>query len=217
MRGYTGFDLTVYGAARYLHSGHYGNWAPNPAMRLSQLLATMKDGEGKVTIEGFYDSVAPLTDADREALKTLPDYDDELRRELGLAATEGGDATLAERLLLPSFNVRGMESGAVGEAARNVIPTEATASLDIRLVKANDPAEMIDLVEAHIRKDRVGEEIYASIFKKIDLGDFVGIVGTPMRTKTNELTFPSFDPYSRQPSYKACAVEIRKFEYWEKK
>jgi acetylornithine deacetylase/succinyl-diaminopimelate desuccinylase-like protein len=152
VRGYTGFDLTVYGASRYLHSGHYGNWAPNPAMMLAQLLASMKDDAGNVVIEGFHDSTAPVGQAERDAIAVLPDFDDALRRELGLAATEGGNAPLAERILMPSLNVRGMVSAAVGDAARNVIPTTATASVDVRLVKGNDPQGMLDVVERHLRK-----------------------------------------------------------------
>ncbi len=152
VRGYTGIEITVYGAGRYLHSGHYGNWAPNPAMRLARLLASMKDASGEVLVEGFYDSTAPVGVDELEAMATLPDYDGELRRELGLAETEAANAALAERLLIPSLNVHGMASAAVGEAARNIIPTEATASIDIRLAKGNDPAEMLDLVEAHVRE-----------------------------------------------------------------
>lgn len=151
VRGYTGLDITVYGATRYLHSGHYGNWAPNPALVLAHLLSTMRTPDGRVLIEGFESSTVPPGDAERAAIAALPDYDDELRRELGLAESEGGNAPLAERLLQPSFNVRGMESAAVGERARNVIPTSATASIDIRLAKGNDPEEMLDRVEAHVR------------------------------------------------------------------
>ncbi len=153
VRGYTGFDLTVYGASRYLHSGHYGNWAPNPAIDLARLLAGMKGADGRVTIDGFYDDTVAPGAAERAALDRLPAVEAALRHELQLAAgaTEGGGATLAERLLLPSFNVRGMQSAAVGSGARNVIPIEATASVDIRLVKGNDPERMLDVVEAHLR------------------------------------------------------------------
>ncbi len=151
VRGYAGLDLTVYGATRYLHSGHYGNWAPNPAEELARLLAGLEDGNGRVLVAGFYDRMAPVGEAERRALDELPAIDEALRRELGLAATEAGSAPLAERLLLPSLNVRGMASGAVGEAARNVIPTEATASLDLRLVQGNDPVAMQERVEAHLR------------------------------------------------------------------
>ena len=152
VRGITGMEITVYGATRYLHSGHYGNWAPNPAMMLSQLLASMKDESGRVLIDGYYDSVQPLTDAQRRALALVPENGDALRRELGLMHSEAEDAPYVERLLLPSLNVRGFVSGTVGETARNVIPNTATASIDIRLVKGNDPVGMIELVEAHIRK-----------------------------------------------------------------
>ena len=151
VRGYTGLDLETYGANRYLHSGHYGNWAPNPAQVLVNLLSTMKDPDGRVLIEGFYDSTMPISDAEREAMSLLPDFDDQLRIELGLAATEAENAPLAERLLIPSFNIRGLSSATVGEQARNIIPKEATASIDIRLAKGNNPIEILDLVEEHIR------------------------------------------------------------------
>ena len=152
VRGVTGLEVTVYGATRSLHSGHYGNWAPVPGFLLADLLATMKDETGRVLIDGFYDTVAPLGALEREALANLPSYDETLRQELGLARTEGEGASLAERLLLPSLTVRGLSSGNVGARARNIIPASATAALGIRLVKGNDPQAMIDLVENHIRK-----------------------------------------------------------------
>jgi acetylornithine deacetylase/succinyl-diaminopimelate desuccinylase-like protein len=152
VRGYAGLEITVYGASRYLHSGHYGNFAPNPALELARLLAGMKDADGRVTVEGFYDTVTPLGAAERRALAAVPPFEDELRHELGLAASEGGDARYDERIALPSLNVRGFVSGTVGATARNVIPPEATASIDLRLVKGNDPAAMLALVEAHVRR-----------------------------------------------------------------
>jgi acetylornithine deacetylase/succinyl-diaminopimelate desuccinylase-like protein len=152
VRGITGVDITVYGANRYLHSGHYGNWAPNPPMMMAQLLASMKDESGYVTIDGFYDDVAPVEPAIEEAAKTIPPIDDELRQTFGLAATEADNAPYLDRMLVPSLNVRGFESGAVGTKARNVIPPTATVSIDVRLAKGNDPARMLEKVEAHIRK-----------------------------------------------------------------
>jgi acetylornithine deacetylase/succinyl-diaminopimelate desuccinylase-like protein len=150
VRGVTGLELTVYGPVRPLHSGHYGNWAPVPGRLLAQLLASFYDADGKVAVAGFYDSVAPLGDAERAALAKLPNDDDALRRELGLAASEGGSA-LAERLLLPSLTIQGLASANVGELAQNVIPATATANLGIRLVAGNDPVKMMDLVETHVR------------------------------------------------------------------
>lgn len=151
VRGVTGMELTVYGANRSLHSGHYGNWSPVPGTLLANLLASMKDATGKVLIEGFYDTVEPLGDEEREALAALPDVDPFLRESFGLVQSEEGNAPIGERLLMPSLTIRGLSSGNVGELARNVIPSTATASLGIRLVKGNDPEHMKDLVEQHIR------------------------------------------------------------------
>jgi acetylornithine deacetylase/succinyl-diaminopimelate desuccinylase-like protein len=152
VRGVTGLEVTAYGANRNLHSGHYGSWAPVPGQLLAELIASMKDSTGGVTIDGFYDTVEPVGEAERAALDALPPYDDELKRELGLAWTEGEGVPLPERLLLPALTVKGLASANVGELARNVIPSTATASLGVRLVRGNDPARMLDLIEAHIRK-----------------------------------------------------------------
>ncbi|MDX2153784.1 MAG: M20/M25/M40 family metallo-hydrolase [Bryobacteraceae bacterium] len=151
-RGVIAFDLTVYGPRRELHSGHYGNWAPNPAMALAQLLATLKDPSGKVTVEGFYDGIAPLTPSERAALASAPDNDDELRRELLIGETEGEGRKLIDLINQPSLNVRGLQSAGVGPEARNVVPATATASLDIRLVKGMDPDAAVNRVIEHIRR-----------------------------------------------------------------
>jgi acetylornithine deacetylase/succinyl-diaminopimelate desuccinylase-like protein len=150
-RGITELDITIYGATRGLHSGHYGNWAPNPALMLAQLLAKMKDEHGHVLIPGFYDSTAPIGSDERAALDALPDYDVALKKELGLVRTDGSGRRLPEVLLEPSLNIRGFTSGNTGAQASNVIPPSATASLDIRLVKGNVPAQMLELVEAFVR------------------------------------------------------------------
>ena len=152
VRGTISFELTVYGANRELHSGHYGNWAPNPAMRLSRLLASMKDEDGRVLIKGFYDRVEPLGAIEHKAIAEAPDSDAELMRSLGFAQAEGGGKELIELLHLPSFNIRGLQSATVGDNARNVVPAKATAAIDIRLVKGTDRYHMRALVENHIRE-----------------------------------------------------------------
>lgn len=152
VRGVTSLEITVYGANRFLHSGHYGNWSPNPALMMAKLLASMKDESGRVAIAGFYDDVQPLSSTERAALEAVPNVDHQLRAQFGLAESEMDGTSLAESLLLPSLNIKGFESGAVGAKARNVIPSTATAALDIRLVKGNDPQTMLDRVEAHIQK-----------------------------------------------------------------
>ena len=151
VRGDVNLDVTVYGPARPLHSGHYGNWAPNPAMRLARLLATMKDEEGRVTIAGFYDDVVPLSGEERAAIAAAPSPDAQLREELALGETDGGGAGLAELVHLPSLNVNGIRSADVGDNARNVIPTVATATLDLRLVLGNEVDRQVERVIDHIR------------------------------------------------------------------
>ena len=151
VRGTMGLEMTVFGPTRALHSGHYGNWAPNPAAMLAELIASMRDAEGRITIPGFYAEVRPISTAERAALTTMPDVDAELKRDLGLGRTEGGGAPLPERIMLPALNVRGLESGNVGALAANAIPTEARASIDFRLVPDQTPQRVRELVEAHLR------------------------------------------------------------------
>ena len=151
-RGDTNVDITVYGANRPLHSGHYGNWAPNPALLLARLLASMKDDRGRVTIAGWYDDAEPLGQAERRAIAAAPQYDDELKHQLGLAQTEGEGKSLLELINLPSLNINGISSGDVGSLARNVIPTTAAAVLDLRLVKGNDYKRQVQRLTEHIRK-----------------------------------------------------------------
>jgi acetylornithine deacetylase/succinyl-diaminopimelate desuccinylase-like protein len=111
----------------------------------------MKQETGEILVEDFNEHTAPITEADREAFATLPDYDDQVREELGLTWTEYDNRALIESYMYPTLTIRGMESGNTGELARNVIPTKAVASLGIRLAKGNDPEEMKDKVEDHIR------------------------------------------------------------------
>ena len=152
VRGSMGMEVTVYGASRNLHSGHYGNWAPDTGNILARLLSSMKDDTGRVLIEGWYDTVEPIGEEERAALEGMPAWDQELKRELGLVRTEGEPETLPERLMVPALNVRGITSGNTGELARNVIPNTAVAALGIRLVKGNDPAHLRELVVDHIRR-----------------------------------------------------------------
>jgi acetylornithine deacetylase/succinyl-diaminopimelate desuccinylase-like protein len=151
-RGDIGLEITVYGPVRALHSGHYGNWAPNPAMELSRLLAAMKDANGRVLIDGYYDDVVSLSPLEKQWLAKMPDNDAELEHELGIAKPEGGGKKLAELLQEPSLNIRGFSSAYVGEHAQNVVPDEAEASIDARLVKGEDPRKKYEQIVEFIRK-----------------------------------------------------------------
>jgi acetylornithine deacetylase/succinyl-diaminopimelate desuccinylase-like protein len=150
-RGVTELDLTLYGPIHELHSGHYGNWAPNPAMMLARLLASMKDDDGHVLIGHFYDGIEPLTETEKRAIAEAPDVDADLMRELALGRVEGGGKKLVELINLPSLNVRGMSSARTGDKASNVIPATATATIDIRLVKGIDANTAARRVMEHIR------------------------------------------------------------------
>jgi acetylornithine deacetylase/succinyl-diaminopimelate desuccinylase-like protein len=151
-RGDIGLDITVYGPVRALHSGHYGNWAPNPAMELSRLLASMKDADGRVLIDGYYDDVVPLNGLEKKAVDEMPVNDADLERELGIAKPEGGGKKLFELLQEPSLNIRGLQSAYVGEHAQNVVPDRAEASLEARLVKGEDTQKKFEQIAGFIQK-----------------------------------------------------------------
>jgi acetylornithine deacetylase/succinyl-diaminopimelate desuccinylase-like protein len=149
-RGVTDVEMTVYGPNRALHSGHYGNWAPNPIITLTHLIDSMRARDAQILIDHFYEDVAPLTDAERTAVANTPPFDDQIKSELALGRTEG--ASLNEQILKPALNLRGIAAGNVGEKASNSIPTEARASIDFRLVPNQTPEHVRELVEAHVAK-----------------------------------------------------------------
>ena len=151
-RGVTPVDITVYGPRVELHSGHYGNWAPNPAMSLARLLASMKDDNGRVLVDHFYDDVEPLGPVEKQALAEAPSIDAELMRQLWLGSTDGGPRTLNELITVPSLNIRGMASSRTGAQASNVIPASATVTMDIRMVKGMDGRKTGQQIADHIRK-----------------------------------------------------------------
>ncbi len=153
-RGIVSVQLTAYGPAHPLHSGHYGNWAPNPAERLAALLGSMQDADGRVAIPGWYDDVVPPGPADNAALRVLdamPENEAE-RRSLLVAAPEGGGRSRWAMVMLPSLNIDGLASGWVGGAARTIIPDSATANLDLRLVPDVLPAAQVKRLVAFIEK-----------------------------------------------------------------
>lgn len=153
VRGDVNMGLTVYGPKRPLHSGNYGNWAPNPALLLVELLATMKDEKGTVLVDGYYDDVTPLSASEKEALSKIPNIEETLKKELGIAAPEGGGKSFAELLHLPTLNINGIRSADVGELAANIIPTKAEATLDLRLVLGNTVEGQINKLVKHIEKN----------------------------------------------------------------
>lgn len=148
-RGVALATVTVFGAKQGLHSGHFGNYAANPAMRLAQLLASMKDENGRVTIPGYYDSVKIDTDAEK-IMAAVPDDETALRKRLGIAQAEKVGKNYQEALQYPSLNIRGMAAGDVGAKARTIIPESAVAELDLRTVPETPPEQLIGMLKKHI-------------------------------------------------------------------
>jgi acetylornithine deacetylase/succinyl-diaminopimelate desuccinylase-like protein len=173
VRGDAHVSVTVYGPARPLHSGHYGNWAPNPGLMLAKLLASMKDDNGRVTIRGFYADVKPLTELEKQALQVIPPVTQQLKEELKFTQEEMPGVDLQDAILLPSLNINGMQSGNVGAKASNVIPTSASAVLDLRLVPGVDYRVQQKRVLEHIREqgyyilDEEPTDLIRSSFAKI--------------------------------------------------
>jgi acetylornithine deacetylase/succinyl-diaminopimelate desuccinylase-like protein len=151
-RGIMNAVITIYGANHDLHSGNYGNWAPNPALQLAKLLASMKDDNGRVTIEGFYDDVTPLTAEERQAVADIPDEAPMLMKAFGFSRPENPDR-LELRHNLPTLNIDAFESGGgTGGQGRTIIPASATARLDLRFVKNVDPTKQFERLVAHVKK-----------------------------------------------------------------
>ena len=148
-RGITSLALTVYGATRPLHDGHYGSWAPSPAVMMAHLIASLRDEDGRILIPHFYDDVAPVSPQDQSALAAMPPVEAELKRALGLTQTVG-PARLANGYLEPTLNVRAIHVGDAGPAAANAIATHADASLDFRLAPGETPGHTRELLEAYL-------------------------------------------------------------------
>jgi acetylornithine deacetylase/succinyl-diaminopimelate desuccinylase-like protein len=150
-RGDAHLEVTVYGPHHGLHSGHYGNWAPNPAMMLSQLLAGMKDDNGHVLVPHFYDGIESLSNTEKAALARAPVNDQMLMNSFWLGHVDGNGKHLLELINQPSLNINGFASGQIGPRATNVIPPTATADLDLRLVVGIDWRQQQQRVIDYIR------------------------------------------------------------------
>ncbi len=161
VRGVLGLELRARGANRDLHSGNWGGVAPNPLWTLVHLLASMKDEHGRVTIPGFYDRVRPLTEAERAAIAQLPVDEAAVKRSLGVEAFDApAERGFFERLIAwPTLTINGIHGGYGGPGSKTVLPHEAVAKLDIRLVEAQSAEEIFQKVEAHVRAHAPGVEV----------------------------------------------------------
>lgn len=149
-RGITSLSITTFGPITPQHSGHFGNYAPNPGFRLFHLLGSMKDENGKVLIDGYYDGIL-LDKKTMEVLKSVPDDIASLHQRLAINSPETVGSFYQESLQYPSLNVRGLGSGWIGAQARTIVPEKATAEIDLRLVVESDGTRLKNLVKEHIK------------------------------------------------------------------
>ena len=153
-RGIATLTLTVYGAKENLHSGQYGNYAPNPALKLAKLLAGMKDDDGRVTIPGFYEGVT-ITEADKKSFAEIPENMAEINAEIGIAEAEKVGASYQEAMQYPSLNIRGLRASNIGKQVTTTIPNMAIAELDLRLVPETPGLRQINLVKNYLIQNGV--------------------------------------------------------------
>ncbi|HKV51783.1 MAG TPA: M20/M25/M40 family metallo-hydrolase [Gemmatimonadaceae bacterium] len=149
-RGVIGLDATIYGPVKALHDGHYGNWVPNPAAMAATLIAQLRAPNGSVRIPGFMDGVRAETKAERAAIAALPPVEHELEDEFEINRSESGGA-LAQAIMRPALNIRGIRAGKVGGEAANAIPVDAEVSIDFRLVPDQKPDTIRAKLEAYLR------------------------------------------------------------------
>lgn len=183
-RGIATITLTTYGPIVPQHSGHFGNYAPNPALRLSKLLASMKDDDGRVTIPGFYDGIS-IDTATEKILKAVPDNEDQIRDRLQLGSIDKVGKYYQESIQYPSLNIRGMQSGFINEKVRTIIPGWARAEIDVRLVLDSDPERLIGLIKNHIKNQ--GYYVTSDVLTKEER-----INNKKVATFTYEISYQSF-------------------------
>jgi acetylornithine deacetylase/succinyl-diaminopimelate desuccinylase-like protein len=194
-RGIASCSITTYGAKLPQHSGHYGNYVPNPVFTLSHLLASMKDEQGRVLIEDYYEGVE-ISPEVKELLEDVPDDEAEIQEGLLIAEADAVASGYQESLQYPSLNVRHIETSWKGPGLKTIIPEEVTAHLDVRLVTETDGAAQIEKIRKHIEKqgflllDHAPNDEERLKYKKIVM--FEGNAGV------NAFRTPMDDPFGQQ-------------------
>ena len=150
-RGISDITLITYGPIVPQHSGHFGNYAPNPVFRMSEILSSMKDSNGRVTIPGFYDGIE-LDEKTLKILAEVPDDEEKMMNDMQFKKPDNVGKNYQESIQYPSINVRGIESGWVREEVRTIVPSECIAEIDVRLVLESDPIRLHNLIKSHIQE-----------------------------------------------------------------
>lgn len=154
LRGIVFFQIDVEGTTTDLHSGGYGGAVVNPAFALAELLARLKDKNGRITIPGFFDDVRRLSAEERRALARLPFSEKKLIKDIGAPALFGekGFTTLERLWTRPTLDINGMCSGFTGEGSKTVLPARAMAKISMRLVPNQNPAKIARAFTQYVRR-----------------------------------------------------------------
>jgi len=152
LKGFTGVEIKVTGPDHDLHSGIYGGAVRNPAMALSHILASMKNEDEVITINGFYDNAEPLTEEERTLIKNVPSEDYQEATGILETVSEKGYTAQEHTMGRPTFEINGIYGGYQGEGTKTIIPSTATAKITCRLVPGQDPKEIQQLLEDHVLK-----------------------------------------------------------------
>ncbi|MGM9950177.1 MAG: dipeptidase [Lysinibacillus sp.] len=169
LRGLAGIQIDVRGAKGDLHSGLYGGGVQNAIHALAEILASFRDEHGTIQVEGFYDSVRPLAEEERQAYRELNFDEEALKEEVGVKELFGekGYSYLEQTWARPTLEVNGVFGGFSGEGIKTVLPAEAGAKITCRLVPDQEPDEIVALLKAHVEKHKpAGVEVTISEFDK---------------------------------------------------
>ncbi|WP_085992824.1 dipeptidase [Oceanobacillus senegalensis] len=152
LKGFTGIEITVTGPDHDLHSGMYGGAVRNPIMALNHILASMKNIDEVITVDGFYDDVEPLTKEERKRMADVPSEDYVTSTGIPETVSEKGYTAQEHTMARPTFEINGMYGGYQGEGTKTIIPSSATAKITCRLVPGQDPEKIQALLEKHVQK-----------------------------------------------------------------
>jgi len=158
VRGLLYVEIQAKGASRDLHSGIFGGPVPNPSWELVQILNSMKNEKGEITIDGFYDDVLEITEEDKKVLKKIPLDEKKIKKDLGLRDfAEGPGESYHEKVMYyPTLNIPGFTSGFGNEGIKTIIPSEANVKIDMRLVADQDPDDIFQKFSDHVEKHESG-------------------------------------------------------------
>ncbi|MNH98240.1 Succinyl-diaminopimelate desuccinylase [compost metagenome] len=165
LRGLAGVEVTVDGANSDLHSGLYGGGVQNPIHALTALLSSLHDADGRVAVHGFYDSVLDLSVQEREAFTLVEPDPNKVMSGLNLQALYGekGYTYLERTTARPTLEITSISGGFQGEGIKPIIPNQASAKIACRLVAAQVPDEIMNVIETHLQKHApVGVKVHMS-------------------------------------------------------